>query len=812
MTTDLTFAFESASGPSGPYSNMAVAAFSGREAISSLYRYSLTLYAREPAPPVDPDDLVGQRATLRIATQTKPAIRYVHGIVTEAEEVGLCANGMLYQVTLEPPMVRLAHRTRCRIFLEKTTKQILEKVLLGEPLMSQADAKFTCGDTMDGPFIPAAEQFVFRALKDLSRITNVATRPYCVQYNESDFSFLARLLEEEGLRFHIENSESTCLFVISDNDAGALKHDPFKPIGPDFFERAVTSIQLGRRLRASKVSHTDYNWKNPPVEMNVDLPSKGAGGDLFESTYPGLYPDEAGQGQPLAKARLERLQSEARYAILSSNCRALSAGMVLSVDHSESRYDGEYLATSMEVRGESPGILPPGSAVPVTGVPYSSRIECARRGKGTAVSESSYRPARLTPKPRIFGSQTGFVTAEPSTKDAEIHVGGPPGAEIGCVRVKFHWDLQTERHAKEPTSCWIRVNQTFAGVGEGAVWHPRVKTEVIVEFIDGDPDRPIVTGRVYNGKNRPPAPGQGAPTISTLKSMSSPGGSVHNEFMFDDAKGNEQIKLHAGKDYNAEVGHDRSESITNNSTSSVGVDRAESTGKNRTADVGLNNTESVGIKETLTVGQTQEVSIGLVQQTNVGVHQSLSVGVSQIMNVGVMQIESVGVSRAITVGVSDSLTVGALQSIQVQGKRTDAVQGVVEETVQGSKKVDIIGPSEETVLGPRTMTVNGPMSHTVTGPVSRVGALTMEETVGLNATVSAGIAATVTGGVTLALGAGALASMSAPTIQVTASGEIILSGGGSTIKLSGGGVEISGPSVKISGGSVDVTGGIIKLN
>ncbi len=811
MTTDLTFAFESASGPAGPYSNVAVAAFSGREAISSLYRYSITLYARDSAPPLDPDDLVGQRATLRLWTQTEPKVRYVHGIITEAEEIGLCANGMVYQVTLEPPMVRLAHRTRSRIFLEKNTKQILEKVLLGDPLISQANPKFTSGDTMDGPFVPAAEHFIFR-VQDPSRITNVATRPYCVQYNESDFAFLSRLLEEEGLRFHIENGESTCLFVISDNDGGALRPEPLKAIGPDIFERAVTSIQLGRRLRASKVSHTDYNWKNPPVNMAIDLPSKGSGGDLFESTYPGLYPDDADQGALLAKARLERLQSEARYANLSSNCRALSAGMVLLVEHDKDRYDGEYLATSIEVRGESPGVLPPGSAVPLTGIPYSARIECARRGKGSAVNESSYRPARLTPKPRIFGTQTGFVTAEPATEGAEIHVGGPPGAEIGCVRVKFHWDVETERHAKEPTSCWVRVNQTFAGVGEGGVWHPRVKTEVIVEFIDGDPDRPIVTGRVYNGKNRPPAPGQGAPTISTFKSMSSPGGKVHNEFMFDDAKDNEQIKLHAGKDYNAEVGHDRSESITNNSASSVGVDRTESTGKNRTTDVGLNNTETVGIKESVTVGQIQEVSIGLIQTTDVGVHQSLSVGVSQVMNVGVMQVESVGVSRAITVGVSDSLTVGALQSIQVTGKRTDAVEGVVEESVKGSKKVNVVGPSEETVVGPRTMTVTGPMSHTVTGPVTRVGSLTMDETVGLNATVNAGIAATVNAGVNLALGAGALATMMAPLIQVTASGEIVLSGGGSSIKLSGGGVEITGPSVKISGGSVDVTGGVIKLN
>lgn len=801
--TDFTFAFESAAGPAGPFSHLRVVAFSGREAISALYRYTLILYARDPAQPVDPDDIVGQRATLRILTQTEPGIRYVHGVITEAEEMGPAPYGMLYQITLEPPLVRMAHRTRSRIFLEKTTRQILEAVLLGEPLMSAGEAPSQAGDTLDGPFIPAAEQFALRVL-DLRRITDVSTRPYCVQYNESDLAFFSRLLEEEGLRYHFENSKSTCLLVLSDNDKGALRPIPLLPIAPDLLGRALTSIQLGRRLRASKVSHTDYNWKKPALAMSVDVPSKGAGGDLFESTYPGLYPDAPDQGKPLAGARLGRLQSEARYALLSSTCRALSAGSVLSLEHPAERYDGEYLATSLDVRGEALGELPPGSSVALTGVPYTARIECARRGKSGSPAESGFRPARVTPKPHIIGSQTAFVTAEPSAKGAEIHVGGPPGAEIGCVRVKFHWDLEAERHAKEPTSCWLRVSQTFAGVGEGGVWHPRVGTEVVVEFLDGDPDRPMATGRVYNGKNRPPAPGSGAPTISTFKSMSSPGGGVHNEFMFDDAAGNEQIKLHAGKDYNAEVGHDRAESITNNSTSSVGVDRSESTGKNRTASVGLTNTETVGITESVSIGQIQNLSVGTIQTTGVGVHQSLSVGVSQMVNVGVVQIESVGVARSVTVGVNDSLTVGANQTISVTGHRSDSVVGTVEETVIGAKTVNIIGSSTESVLGPQSLTVNGPQNHTVIGPVSRVGAVTMDESVGVNATVSAGV--------NLTLVAGAQAALGAPAVYVTGEGEVVLSGGGASIKLSGAGVEISGSTVKISGGSVDVTGGVIKLN
>lgn len=809
--SDFSFAFESATGPTGPFSHLRVVSYAGREAISSLYRYSLVLYAREPAPPVDPDDLVGQRATLRICTDIEPAIRYVHGIIIEAEELGPVPYGIAYQVTLEPPLARAAHRTRCRIFLEKTTRQIIETVLLGDPLMSPGEAPFEIGDSLVAPFSPAAEKFVFR-VRDLSRITSVAARPYCVQYNESDAAFLSRLLEEEGLRLHFENSESTCLLVISDTDEGALRLHPLLPLSPDLSNRALTSIQLGRRMRASKVSHTDYNWRKPALSMAVDFPSKAAGADLFESTYPGLYPDAPDQGKPLAAARLGRLATEARYALMTSSCRALSAGTVLRVDHPIDRYDGEYLITSIEVRGEAAGELPPSAGVPLTNIPFASKIECARRGKNGSPAESGFRPPRVTPKPRIIGSQTAFVTAEPGMDGAEIHVGGPPGAEIGCVRLKFHWDLETERHAKEPTSCWTRVSQTFAGVGEGGVWHPRVGTEAVVEFLDGDPDRPMVTGRVYNGQNRPPAPGAGAPTISTFKSMSSPGGGVHNEFRFDDAAGNEQVLLHAGKDYNAEVGHDRAESITNNSTSSVGVDRTESTGSNRTTTVGVMNTEDVGVLESVSIGSIQSVSVGHIQTTGVGIHQGVSVGVSQMVNVGVAQLESIGVSRTVTVGVSDTLMVGASQTVTVTGQRTDSVIGPVTETVLGPKTVTVTGVSNETVNGIRSVTVNGPMSHTVVGPVMRTGTTTLAETVGVEATVHAGVNATVHGGVNLSLIGGAQAALAAPMVYVTGAGEVVISGGGSSIKLSGAGVEITGPSVKISGGSVDVTGGVIKLN
>jgi type VI secretion system secreted protein VgrG len=512
----------------------------GTEAISSLCRYELIVFAMDPAPEVDPDDLIQTRATLRIATHTAPAFRVVHGIIVEAEELGPAHGGMLYRVVLAAPLARAMHRTRCRIFLEKTTRQIIDAVLLGDPELQRDDASVVepaGDDTL--LFTPAKERFAWRVL-DTSRIDKVATRPYCVQYNENDFAFVSRLLEEEGISYHFENGEGLCLLVLSDKDAGRARLDPFAPLGANILNRTVTSMKLGARLRPRKVSLQDYNWKKPALGMAVEEGGRASGSELVDHEYPGRYPDAPDQGKPLAIAKLDRLEIEASYAVGEGSCRALAAGSIFSFEDAKPRYEGEYLVTRMDIRGEQQGVLPPtaGGRFAASGVPFACTFECARRGKSGNMRESRFRPARVTPKPRIAGSQTAFVTAEPGAQGAQIHVGGPPGAEIGCVRVKFHWDQEPERHAKEPSSCWVRVNQVFAGVGEGAVFHPRVGVEVIVDFEEGDPDRPIVVGRVYNGQNRPPG---GAPTVSTFKTMTSPGGGTYNELTFDDTAGNQQI-------------------------------------------------------------------------------------------------------------------------------------------------------------------------------------------------------------------------------------------------------------------------------
>ncbi len=617
---DFTFAWEGAAESSGPWNHLRVAQLRGTEEISCLYRYEILALAREPAPEVDPEDLILSRCTLRIATLTEPAYKVIHGIITDAEEVGPVHGGMLYRFVLMPPLVRASHRKRSRIFLDKTTRDIIDSVLQGDPSLRRADhAAVEPDDGSPAHFAPAKELYAWR-VRDTSRIDQIAARSYCAQYNETDFAFLCRLLEEDGITYHYENGDDVCLLVLSDKDEGRMRLEPFLPLGPEIGHRSVSSMKLGARMRPRRVTLKGYNWKRPALDMNVQTP-EGEGSELFSDEYPGRYPDAPSQGMPLATAMLERYQVEARYALGEGSCRLLSAGSIFALEHPTQRYNGEYLVTKVEARGEQQGVLPPSAGFSFGGIPYTCAIECVRRGGGGRPAESKFRPARVTPRPRIQGSQTAFVTAEPSMKGAEIHVGGPPGAEIGCVRLRFHWDQDLERHAKEPTSCWVRVSQMFAGVGEGGVFHPRVGVEVIVDFEDGDPDRPIVVGRVYNGANRPPG---GATTSSTFKTMTSPADGTYNELSFEDSPGNQQIKLHTPRDWNSEVGNDRRENVAMSSGSNVGANRSESTGANRSTMIGGNNSELVGGNESITVGANQISTIGGNQQVTIEGWQSLA--------------------------------------------------------------------------------------------------------------------------------------------------------------------------------------------
>ncbi|AKT40638.1 type VI secretion system Vgr family protein [Chondromyces crocatus] len=686
---DFTFACEGVEGGLDAWSALEVVRFHGREAMSSAYRYEIVLLAREAAGmgDVQVSALPGKSASLRIATGSIPAWKVVHGLVDEAEELAALPEGRTIRVILAPTWTRATWRRRSRIFLEKTLRDIVDAVLLGDPRVQKGSGEAPAPEQGDPGFSPAREAFAWR-IQDPSRLDDRRVRPFVVQYNESDFAFVARLLEEEGIAFHVENGADTSLLVLSDADTGRTRLAP-AIVSAAIKEREVRTFFSGGRLRPEGVALGEYNWKQPELPMAMQAGDGGAA--LFEQAYPGGYPDQAGQGKLLAEARLGRYQTEARFARGEGELRVLSAGTIVALEHKKARHEGEYLVTALEVRGEQSGVLQSQADASMI-EPFAVRFTCARRGEGAAVRESGFRPARTTPKPRILGTQTAVVVAAPGAQGAEIHVGGPDGIDVGAVRVRFHWDTDEARLAREPASAWVRVSESFAGSGMGGVWHPRVGTEVIVAFEEGDPDRPIVIGRVYNGVNQPH--GGGAPELSTFKSDASPGGGAHNEITFDDSAGAERIYLNAGKDMETDVGNDRSETVGACASMVVGANDDEQIGGSCSVSIAVNETVTVGGNDTALIGGNVTTTIGGNSLTMIGGSEAHLVGANQVITVGATRTENVGGSVLETIGASLTTTVAASESEDVGADRATTIAGAHTQSF-GAAHIKLVGGNRD---------------------------------------------------------------------------------------------------------------------
>jgi len=726
---DYALACEAISAVGNPWQPLQVARFQGREAISELFRYEITALAKGSAAELDPRDLIGKRLSLRIATTSMPMSKMVHGIIEEAMDLDDVPEGTLLRLVLVSPWARAMHRKRCRVFLDKTLRQIITTVLQDDPLVQKSDAEVD-PDDLAPTYSPAKERFTWR-IQDPSRLDNPRARPFVVQYNESDFAFVSRLLEEEGISYHFEQGSDTCLLVLTDHDGGRARLSPDLPLGPAVPNRKVDNVKLGARLRPTAVILDDHEWRKPNLDMTAKAGDEKD--DLVEYHYPGSFFDAPSQGKPVATARVDRYRIESKYAVGVGSVRLLGAGSVFKLVYDLGDRDGEYVVTSLEVRGEQQGVisLPSGGS----SLPWEARFELARRGTGSNVEESNFRPALMTPKPRIRGIQTAIVTSDPGSPGAEINVGGPDGISIGCVRVRFRWDTESARLAKEPSSCWLRVSQIFAGAGQGAVFHPRVGDEVLVDFDDGDPDRPVVVGRVYNGAN---LPAHTQPPVSSMKSLSTPGGGTYNEIMYDDSAGRELLHYYAGKDQTTDVANMRRESVVAQATMNVGGNNSET--------IGASRTESVGANDTLKIGVNQDILIGANSTTRIGGNLTHTVGANEVNTVGVSQLNLVGGNLTETVGAAVTESYGASRKTSVTGAVSEDFGAMMSVTVGGnvdekcaSHKLDVsaarliaIGGNEKSVIkGPNTTSVGavvlqvsgGTQDLTVTGNIVRNGPL-----------------------------------------------------------------------------------------
>src|SRR5260221_3627167 len=386
--------------------------------------------------------------------------------------------------------------------------------------------------------------------------------------------------------------------------------------------------------------------------------------------YPGFYSKKS-DGDQLGKTRLQETLAFKSRVSGKSNCRCFTTGSIVEVtDHFRKDMNQKWMLTAVYhhmTMGEAYG-----SGGNDDGFVYTNTFECIP-------ASVLFSPARVTPKPSVQGCQTAVVV-------------GPSGEEIytdkyGRVKVQFQWDREGKRN--EDSSLWVGVSHPWAGKGWGGIHIPRIGQEVIIDFLEGDPDQPIVVGRVYHAENMPPWGLPDKKVVSGFKSDSTKGGGGYNEFSMDDTKGNELINVHAQYDQairvehdeRTSVGHDRTEDVGNNETITIGVNRTEKVGSNEKINIGLNRTEDVGVNESIHidanrtehVGPNETITVDLNRTRVVGVNEAVVVGVAQEITVGGLQAITVGATRKKSVSVNEDVNIGAAQSIDVGANQSTKV-------------------------------------------------------------------------------------------------------------------------------------------
>ena len=494
---------------------IALTGFEGEEAMSQPFRFVLDMVADDPS--LDMLKMVGQPVTFS-AKITADESRHFHGKILRisAGAVETSEEGELrrFRADVVPSLWFLKFNQNCRIFQEKTTPQIIEQVY--------KDIGWTTKDY------------------SLSLGAKYPKLEYCVQYNESDYQFVTRLMEEAGIFYYFHHGDTGHKMVMSDKSSGYVNTLEEQVEFSEWFERfeagTITSWEHQLEFTAGKFSHTDYNFETPTAEMatkeNTKVKTKGIGFyEVYE--YPGVYL-KTDDGKGTAKARIEELEWPHEIVSGESTCLGFSPGAKFKIKTHPVPGEKNKTYTLLSVRHQAyePTLNLFGQSHEKK--EYSNSFQCIP-------AAVVYRPPRVTPKPHTRGLQTAVVVGG---KDDEILAD-----KYGRIKVQFHWDREGKQDDK--SSCWIRVAQTWAGNKRGSLFTPRVGDEVIVDFLEGDPDRPLVVGSLYNSKNMPPYPPDKKDYQSGIKTFSTKDGKAKNfnELLFEDKFGKEQIYFHAERDF-----------------------------------------------------------------------------------------------------------------------------------------------------------------------------------------------------------------------------------------------------------------------
>ncbi len=625
-----------------------VVGFQAHEAISQLFHVQLDLISQEGSVPFD--SLLGQKVTVEWDL-ADGGHRYFGGVVSRFSQAERTVKFTRYRMELVPKLWFLTRTSQSRIFQHKNVPDILKAVFQGLDVSWE----------LLGTYQP---------------------RDYCCQYRESDFAFASRLMEEEGIFYFFRHSENGHQMVVADHpqshtEIGDVIYE--ETMGGQREEERVWHWEKTQELRSGKWTLWDHCFELPGRNLEASktiLESvqvgrtthqlKVGGNDAWEVyDYPGGYAqrfdgvnksggEQASELQKIFEDNSRtvgiRMQAETTPSLVvegGGNCQQFSSGHKFSLTRHFSD-DGAYVITSVDHVCKQ-AVATRGDA----GAPfeYQNRFTCIP-------AAVPYRPPRVTPQAVVRGTQTATVV-------------GPPGEEIftdkySRVKVQFHWDRQGGKDAD--SSCWLRVATLWAGKQWGVVHIPRVGQEVVVDFLEGDPDQPIIVGSVYNAEQMPPYTLPDNKTQSGIKSRSSKSGGSEdfNEIRFEDKKGEEEVYIHAQKnlktvvenDEARDVGHDRKTDIHRDDTLTIDRDLTVTVKKDRSAEITGDDTEKVTGNQTVKITGSLSIEVQSSEDRKV---------MSQTLTVVSSQSETVGTSRSVTVGSSDSLTVGATLTIMDGG-------------------------------------------------------------------------------------------------------------------------------------------------
>lgn len=622
------------------------------EQISRPFQFDLELCGMEGAGAsgaADPDGILGKPVCVTLRTGGTQS-RYFHGIVTEFAHTGYNERRHEYRAVVRPAFWLLTRRADCRVLQNKTTPDIFAEV---------------------------CRQAGFNDHR-LALSARYEPWEYRVQYCESDFDFLSRLLEHEGIYYYFEHSSDRHVMVLTD-DVGKLatvsgyEKVPYYPGGGPGVQRErdhLSSWLTSKSFQPAAFAAREYNFETPAsLAGGVSPVARRSDASRFEIfDYPaGANQLTAAGVERVAKVRAEQMQVAQSLVRSSGDAAGLSAGRLFTLDgHPSGAMNKQYLITATSCELVSDGARTGAAA---EAPQFSIHIEAID-------AREPFRPARLTPKPLIQGTQTARVV-------------GVSGEEIttdkyGRVKVQFHWDRAGA--ANEDSSCWVRVAQSWAGKNWGVQYVPRIGQEVVVSFLEGDPDHPLIIGSVYNADQMPPYELPTNQTQSGVKSRSSKDATTENfnEIRFEDKKGSEEIYVHAEKNLTLVV--------ENNQTITIGADKKDPGDRTTTIHnddkltVGRDLETKIDGKETRTVAKDRVTTLQANDQADVQKKYTLTAGEQITLEVGQakivmksdgtieisgMQLKLKGSSK---VEIDGTQTAISGQQLEVKGTKT-AVQG-----------------------------------------------------------------------------------------------------------------------------------------